>query len=125
MSGLSSRFLLALVVLGVCSAVLRLIGGESLTPALDRAVELASFFGLLAAVLLFIRKNGPGRPEQGAPREPIKTTVVRINAIAVVVTVGLTVLIGGLAGIDAELLKLFATGAFMLAKDIVQSDQAH
>lgn len=125
MNGVSRRFLFALVVLGVLSAVLRHIGGDELTPALDRAVELASFFGLLAAVLLFIQASRPGGAEQRPSREPMKTTVVRINAIAVVVTVGLTVLVGGLAGIDAELLKLFATGAFMLAKDIVQSDQAH
>ena len=117
-----NRLLLGLVVLGVLAAVLDQIGSDSFSPAMAQAVELATFFGLLAALMLFIRGN-PGTATAPA-RDPVKTTTLRVNALAVVIVVAAAIVIGGLAGIDPELLKLFATGAFMLAKDIVQSDKA-
>lgn len=124
MNPLPDRVLLGLVVLGVLAAALHQIGGDKLSPALVQAIELATFFGLLAALMMFLkgaRGERAPRPEGGAR---IKTTILRVNALAVVIVVALSIVIGGLAGIDPELLKLFSTGAFMLAKDIVQSDKA-
>ena len=123
MNPLPDRVLLGLVALGVLAAALRQIAGDALSPALAQAIELATFFGLLAALMMFLKAARGDRAPRPAGGNPIKTTTLRVNALAVVTVVAVSIVIGGLAGIDPELLKLFSTGAFMLAKDIVQSDK--
>ena len=124
MNPLFARVLYGLVVLGVLAAVLHFVAGDALSPALVQAVELATFFGLLAALMMFVKGARGDEAPRAADRAPMKTSTLRVNALAVVTCVALTVLVGGLAGVDPELLKLFSTGAFMLAKDIVQGDKA-
>lgn len=122
MNPLSPSVLRWAVIVAVLVAVVGQAAGDRMTPEFLSLVSWVSLLGLLAAVLLFTgnRAAQPERPSGSG----IQWTTGRINILFVVATVATVVLLGGLLRIDPELLKLFSTGAFLVAKDVLQSDNA-
>ena len=111
------------VLVAVASFVIGQIAGEAVPPSVDRFIEWLTLIGLIAAVLLVVHPWPPS--ERGTAGEPrLRFTTIRLNVVVVISIVGFVILVGGLAGVDPELLKIFGSTSLMLLKDVVTSESA-